>query len=197
MKKKRIILLSVAAVVVLVGVGFGIYLWPQRIERNFKDVSLWYADIIQTEENDEGFRANAADVTLSLTKRRHLTAPDQYTGTITINDKTYTVYGRIYSGSFFDVFKEKFQEKLAENKRNTIYLSARTIQMKEIASDVNVPASAAVATLIMSGDLERFYLSESLSLAEDASGKQTRYYIYPAENEEEALAVYDSLEGMD
>lgn len=124
-------------------------------------------------------------------------APDQYTGTITVNGTTYTVYGRLYGGSVFDIWKEKFQEKLADNKRDTIYLSARTTQMKEMVPNVNVPISDAVATLILSRDLKRFYLSESLSQAEDASGWQTRHYINPAGSEEEAHAVYESLTGAD
>lgn len=160
-------------------------------------MALWYAHSSQTGEKSGDFQANAADVTLSLTKRRHFMAPDQYTGTITVNGTAYTVYGRMYSGSFFDIWKEKFQEKCAENKRDMIYLSARTTRMKEMMPDVNVPVSDAVATLIVSRDLERFYLSESTSQAEDASGRQTHYYIYPAQSKEEARAVYKSLEGTD
>lgn len=192
MKKKRIILLSAAAAVVLVGVSLGVYLWPQRIERTFEDAALWYADSNQTWERSEGFRADAADVTLALTKRRHLTAPDQYTGTITINGTAYTISGRTYGG-FFDTWKEKFEE----DTQDTIYLSAETTRMYEAFPGVSIPVPDVVVTLIASRDFERFYLSESPSRYEGAQERFIHYYIHPAGSEEEARAVYKSLEGTD
>ncbi len=180
--KKRVIILSVVALLVLTVVSILVYQWPIHKERHYDNVALHQSEL--ADGTTSGFVDGAATVSMSLTRRRKLTEPDIYSGTLTINGQEYTISsGRNY-GSFIDAWKDK----LAKDKQDYIYLQASIEKTEEREPGVFLPSTVSFATIRCSRDLETFYLMENTDYLTDFYA-----YVYPADNEKEAYAIVELL----
>ena len=180
--KKRIIVGAILALVLVTTAATVIYQWPIHQERTYEHVALWYA--YEGEERTGGFVEDYTTVCLSITRKRKLTAPDVYEGTITLGEKKYTLSDHDYGG-FFDTWKRKFEE----GNKISLSLTAEISAERETDSGVTIPVSTDLVDLYIRNDFASFVLMESLEIN---SGK-LNVYAYPASSEEEAQTVYESL----
>ena len=180
--KKKIVGLSVVALLIVVVISAVIYQWPRDKTMTYENVALYYTK--QEDGRFSDFQSDYATVDLSITQRRRLTAPTTYSGTITINGLEYSILDHDY-GDFWNAW----QEKDNQNKRAFIQLYARIEELKETESGVFMPIPKAVVTMYVSKDFNMFYLLENPQV----NISVTNCYIYPASSAEEARAVYDAL----
>ena len=179
---KKILFILIAAVLVISAVFAVIYKWPYNKTIVYENVALWFSN--QDNEKTSGFESNYADISVSVTIRRKITAPDSYSGTITVNGVEYFVSARDYGG-FFDAW----QEKIRISGRSFVEIAAEIEKTEQLESGVSMPVPQASLRMFVSEDFSKFYLMEFPLM----NSGRLNAYIYPAESDEEALTVYDSL----
>ena len=182
MKKRRIIRWTVLGVLLTAVIGFTVYKWPQHKDLTFENVALWYAR--DDADKVEGFQPGYTTVKLSLVRRRMLTAPDSYSGTIMVGDVEYTIQGERRNGLISDM-----QDKIAYGKTPAMTLHADYRVTKEIEPGLLIPRAESIVTDYIDKRFDRFYLLESPKVGVDF----IKAYVYPAASDSEAYALYQSL----
>ena len=181
--KKRIILWAVLGWLSVMAVGTVVYKWPRKVEVRVDNVALLYTR--EGHDTVGEFQKDYTTVTVSLTRHRRLTAPDSYTGTITVGETEYTVVGRDTGG-----FLEKLRSKWKPAGAPYMELSATKFRQVETAPQEYVTESEAEVRMIADGKFTECIIME---FPESDSGKTNRY-VYPAETEGDARKRYQTIQ---